>query len=379
MEAIWEKLSRPLPASGSDAESIITPETRQRLVDALDKYDFEYVAEGRANVVFGIRDPPEDDGGPTVPRGQFEATLLRVPKATPGVTPCDYTTLQRFHEDLVERRVGRENLVPQVLVAISPGLAERLNAARANANGGRGRGRRKDGSGGDGHDGHGDGNDSRSVIRPGAAMLIQDMGPAPGYRTFEFKPKWLTQSPLAPPGATRCRTCARETFRNRQMLKKGAAVEVSAPMCPLGLVHDDPAVVAATVERLAPADWSRRDRERLAAALRAPGNNVLDRLRDLQVEGDPPPGRALFDSPGDPGFGLAMTLRDCSCFVRLPVNEDDDAPVVIKLADVDKKNWQEKQTYWQESHRRLVEQGFYEGKEDPPMETHCVLGSNGHT
>ncbi|RYP09547.1 hypothetical protein DL764_001232 [Monosporascus ibericus] len=374
MEAIWEKLSRPLPASGSDAESIITPETRQRLVDALDKYDFEYVAEGRANVVFGIRDPPGDDGSPTVRRGQFEATLLRVPKATPGVTPCDYKTLQRFHEDLVERRVGREHLVPQVLVAISPGLAERLNAARANANGGGGGGHRKDG-GGDGHDGHGD---SGSVIRPGAAMLIQDMGPAPGYRAFEFKPKWLAQSPLAPPGAARCRTCAREAFRNSRMLKKDPAVEASPPMCPLGLVHDDPAVVAATVEYLAPADWSRRDRERLAAALRAPGNNVLDRLRDLQVEGDPPPGRALFDSPGDPGFGLAMTLRDCSCFVRLPVDENDDAPVVIKLADVDKKNWQEKQTYWQESHRRLIEEGFYEGKEDPPMETHCVLGSNGH-
>lgn len=378
MEAMWEKLSRPLPASGSDAESIITPETRQRLVDALDKYDFEYVAEGRANAVFGIRDPPGDGDGPTVPRGQFEATLLRVPKATPGVTPCDYKTLQHFHKDLVERRVGRENLVPQVLVAISPSLTERLNAARANANGGGGGRRRKDGCS-DGDDGYGDSNDSRSVIRPGAAMLIQDMGPVPGYRTFEFKPKWLAQSPLAPPGAARCRTCAREAFRNSQMLKKDPAVEVSPPMCPLGLVHDDPAVVAATVERLAPADWSRRDRERLAAALRAPGNNVLDRLRDLQIEGDPPPGRALFDSPGDPGFGLAMTLRDCSCFVRLPVDEEGDAPVVIKLADVDKKNWQEKQTYWRESHQRLVEQGFYEGKEDPPMETHCVLGSIVHT
>ncbi|RYO75619.1 hypothetical protein DL762_009939 [Monosporascus cannonballus] len=378
MEAIWEKLSRPLPASGSDAESIITPEMRQRLVDALDKYDFEYVAEGRANVVFGIRDPPGEGDHPTVPRGQFGATLLRVPKATPGVTPCGYKTLQRFHEDLVERRVGREHLVPQVLVAISRGLAERLNAARTNANGGRGRGRKKDG-GGDGHDGDGDGNDSRSVIRPGAAMLIQDMGPAPGYRAFEFKPKWLAQSPLAPPGAARCRTCAREAFRNSQKLKKDPAVEVPPPTCPLGLVHDDPAVVAAPVERLVPADWSRRDRERLAAALRAPGSNVLDRLRDLQVEGDAPPGQALFDSPGDPGFGLAMTLRDCSCFVRLPVDEDDDAPVVIKLADVDKKNWQEKQTYGQESHRRLVDQGFYGGKEDPPMETHCVLGSNRHT
>ncbi|RYP59077.1 hypothetical protein DL769_008693 [Monosporascus sp. CRB-8-3] len=336
MEAIWEKLSRPLPASGSDAESIITPETRQHLVDALDKYDFEYVAEGRANVVFGIRDPPGDDDRPTVPSGQFGATLLRVPKATPGVTPCDYETLQRFHEDLVERRVGREHLVPQVLVAISPDLAERLNAARANANGGRGRRRRKDGID-DGHD------DTGSAIRPGAAMLIQDMGPAPGYRAFEFKPKWLAQSPLAPPGAARCRTCAREAFRNSQRLKKDPAVEVPPPMCPLGLVHGDPAVVAAT------------------------------------VEGDPPPGRALFDSPGDPGFGLAMTLRDCSCFVRLPVEDEGggEKPVIIKLADVDKKNWQEKQTYWQESHQRLVERGFYEGKEDPPMETHCVLGSNG--
>ncbi|KAG4219357.1 hypothetical protein PC116_g32163 [Phytophthora cactorum] len=121
-----------------------------------------------------------------------------------------------------------------------------------------------------------------------------------------------------------------------------------------------------TIDRLAP-DWSERDRVRLAEALRESG--VLERLRDLQEEGDS--GDALFTRPSDANFGLSMTLRDCSCFVRMPIKEGE--PVIIKLADVDKKNWLQKQSYWQKRHDDLVMGGWYDGSESPPIETACVL------
>ncbi|KAI1636714.1 inositol-pentakisphosphate 2-kinase-domain-containing protein [Biscogniauxia mediterranea] len=338
MRAIWDELSKPLPNGTEleEAKPVITPEAREDLNSVLNKYDYEYLAEGRANVVFIIK----GTGGPEVPKGLFEGTLLRVPKMTPGVTPCDYETLQNFHERLVEVRVGREHIVPQLLVKISENVANILNAKRNKGDG--------------------------SVIKPGHAMLIQDMSPSPDHLAIEFKPKWLAQSPIAPPDATRCRTCAREAFRNSQKLAKGK--KISIPICPLGLMHDNRAVVMSTMDRLAP-EWSERDKERLADALKKSG--ILERLLLLQKEGDPE--RALFINPWDAHFGLAMTLRDCSCFIRMPV--DTNKPVVIKLADVDKKNWQEKQTYWQDSHKNLVLNGWYRGEEkiQPPLETACVL------
>ncbi|KAK7749061.1 Inositol-pentakisphosphate 2-kinase [Diatrype stigma] len=404
MESIWEKLSKPLPSSrDAEPEPVVTPALRESLTALLDRYEFEYLAEGRANVVFSIRDTAEADLGGTgtgagtgapappspPPVGQFRGTLLRVPKTTPGVTPCDYATLQRFHEEAVERRVGREHVVPQILVSISQGLADRLDA-----------GLRRDSTRSGGHD-HDDDHEKETitataaVIHPGPAMLVQDMGPSEAYPlALEFKPKWLAQSPLAPPGATRCRSCAREALRNAQKITAAASAAAGTPpppppVCRLGLIHDDPAIFRATVDEIvapwAVAErWSEHDRARLAAGLRASG--VLERIRDLQVSGDPAPGKALFEGPSDPDFGLAMTLRDCSCFVRMTAttaaaaagdDHHDGAGVVVKLADVDKKNWHEKQTYWQTSHRNLVKGGWYEGKEDPPMETHCLLGQLG--
>lgn len=379
MEAIWEKLSRPLPPSGSDPEPIVTSEVSEDLTALLSRYQFEYLAEGRANVVFSIRDvaaAATGDPTPPPPRGQFLGTLLRVPKTTPGVTPCDYETLQRFHEEAVERRVGRQHVVPQILVSISQGLADRLDA-----------GLRRDSTRGD-HD-HDNDNDHEKKIHPGPAMLVQDMGPSPAYPlALEFKPKWLAQSPLAPPGATRCRSCAREALRNAQKIQAAATSAASPPpppplppVCRLGLVHDDPAVFQATVDELAaPWGWSEADRARLAAGLRASG--VLERIRELQVSGDPE--RTLFERPEDPDFGLAMTLRDCSCFVRMTSaggggggSGGRGGEVVVKLADVDKKNWEEKQTYWQKSHLNLVQGGWYVGEEEPPIETHCLLGGSG--
>ncbi|KAI2630931.1 hypothetical protein GGR54DRAFT_627997 [Hypoxylon sp. NC1633] len=347
LKDIWGELSKPLPAGlgVEDVPPAITKKELYELSYILNRSQFTHIAEGRANVVFGIREPKD----PSIPMGFFRGTLLRVPKTTPDVTPCDYETLQDFQEKFVDVQVGRQHIVPQILVRIPQAVATSLNAKRDSA-------LRAKGVKGD-----------QSTIRAGHAMLVEDMGPSPEYKTLEFKPKWLAQSPMAPQGATRCRTCAREALRINKLRKRGI-IKVSTPICPLGLIHEDPAVVMSTIDRLAP-KWSERDRKRLADALHESG--VLERLRDLQMEGDS--GNGLFTGPSDPRFGLAMTLRDCSCFVRMPI--DEDAPVIIKLADVDKKNWHEKQTYWQKGHTDLVNEGWYKGEErvNPPIEMACVL------
>lgn len=60
---------------------------------------------------------------------------------------------------------------------------------------------------------------------------------------------------------------------------------------------------------------------------------------------------------------LAMTLRDCSCFVRIPADGDGggDGEVEARLGDLDRKNGEEKLGYWREMERGLVEGGFYGG------------------
>ena len=46
------------------------------------------------------------------------------------------------------------------------------------------------------------------------AMLIADMSPRTDQeKLVEFKPKWLLQSPSAPPRSSKCRTCALKAMR----------------------------------------------------------------------------------------------------------------------------------------------------------------------
>ena len=56
---------------------------------------------------------------------------------------------------------------------------------------------------------------------------------------------------------------------------------------------------------------------------------------------------------------------------RMPKSADRE--IEIKLADVDRKNWESKAEYWQHSHTNLVENGFYHGTESPRMETACLI------
>ncbi|KAK8089332.1 hypothetical protein PG997_004293 [Apiospora hydei] len=365
-QSLWDALSGAYDDEDAGRKEAAVQRATDRLQEA---GSFVHVAEGRANAVFRVCAAADGDGDGD---GIGEDLL---PGKIEGAHPYDYERLQKFRATMIVPAVGARHLVPQLLVRVTEAQAAAMNRARAAS------GKAKDDS---------------TIEGPGFAMLIQDMTPAAARQQLgmEFKPKWLAQSPIAPAGAKRCRTCAREAYRNSQKLakqqqqqqqqgeegreegegeeqqqqKKKPKAAAAAPVCPLGLLHDDPDVVLRAIARFAPSSWTPADHERLRRALATSG--LLTKLRDVQTAGDP--GNTMFDNPEDPGFGLAMTLRDCTCFVRMPQDDSNDE-VEIKLADVDEKNWVSKKEYWQKSHSNLVDSGFYHGTEEPHMETQCVL------
>lgn len=187
-------------------------------------------------------------------------------------------------------------------------------------------------------------------------MFTLPLTPHTAHQTdtvFEFKPKWLAQSPSAPSTATRCRTCAREAqkqhkskFKSKKPPPPCSLTLLSPTSPPTPLLHR----LAGTTPLPAPAAL------RLAHWLQT--NTLLPRLRDLQVEFDPV-GPLAAHEEGMERLQLAMTLRDCSCFVRIPADGDE---VEARLGDLDRKNGEGKLGYWRETERGLVEGGWYGGE-----------------
>lgn len=201
------------------------------------------------------------------------------------------------------------------------------------------------------------------------------------FTLHEIKPKWLHQSPRAPEGAEQCRNCAREVQRN---LKNSTRNPV---FCPLNLVKatDFPRNqnVAGDIRRALGLSAAQSDN--LQAWLR--GSTLLRRLRakqwDLDHDGKkvvPKSGGSTSasasasgpSSSADGGDGnvddvdniakycLAMTLRDCSLFLRIPRRPGATADdIAAKLADLDKKNYRSKHEYWEGMEDGLHEKNLY--------------------
>ncbi len=154
-------------------------------------------------------------------------------------------------------------------------------------------------------------------------LLVTDMScssPSSGdFRCFEFKPKWLVQSPSAPIDATRCRTCALRNFRRAQS-PDSLSLSNRSSFCPLGLVSHDRRVVERTVSNIF--EWTSQDTEItfLDLTLRQKlvdvifKNPLLDLLRELQSHLDP---HGALTSFSNPRFLTAMTLRDCTVFIKV--------------------------------------------------------------
>ncbi|MCJ1431981.1 hypothetical protein MMC27_001337 [Xylographa pallens] len=100
-------------------------------------------------------------------------------------------------------------------------------------------------------------------------------------------------------------------------------------------------------------------------------DGLLGRLRELQVRFDPS-GAVEGDVEGAE-FRLAMTLRDCTLYLRVP--SSGGGAVEAKLGDMDLKS-AAKAGYWRQVEERLVREDWYaaEERDGKAVETVCVLG-----
>jgi inositol-pentakisphosphate 2-kinase len=171
---------------------------------------------------------------------------------------------------------------------------------------------------------------------------------------IEFKPKWLLQSPSAPVNSKRCRQCARMARYNAQRAREG---EGPLPFfCPLDLTSKNRHEILHVADILMQPGASGKKVLRFAEWLeRTP---ILETIKKWQE---------AFDKVGvmegdvkDERFLCAMTLRDCTVFVRtspVDVSEWDS-----RIGDLDLKS-KDKAEYWRSVERPLIEEGWYEGTE----------------
>lgn len=176
---------------------------------------------------------------------------------------------------------------------------------------------------------------------------------------IEIKPKWLFQSPSAPHAALRCRTCA---VRLHRRLRDPAYDAADLP-CPLLMASDDWEDRSSFVSALLPeheqsawyvaalARWFK------ATPTQSRPKRLIAHLRGVQQALDAK-GPLVADAL-DEDFRLAMTLRDCSIFLRVLRRQGQAPKVVAKIADLDKKNSAAKSAYWRRTEAELVHGGAY--------------------
>lgn len=216
-------------------------------------------------------------------------------------------------------------------------------------------------------------------------ILLPNMSTVPGENiTFEIKPKWLAQSPAAPPDAIRCRTCALQFSRG-----KGVPDDY---ICPLRLSNEGAAIHrdASHIRRWATNALSLQiendgnahipqdvtldtlvDRV-VAYFTTGDGRTLLLHLKKLQATLDSEGILQRYARPRDDfnfvyDLRLAMTLRDCSLFVVVPMFE---AGITSKLADLDFKS-AEKIDDWRDKEATLVNEGWY--VKSPEAHDVCLL------
>ncbi|KAK4231513.1 inositol-pentakisphosphate 2-kinase [Podospora fimiseda] len=321
----------------------------------LDKCHFNFIGEGAANLVFEvIIDPNFKDIDDHI-RKTFQENLIRLPKADSKTHPHQH--LQNYWETIISPLFPSSSLVQQRLIKIGgPQIIHQLNLSLTNNHNNDRR-----------HDFR-----NTTVSNAEYGMLVEDMRAKSLHDlSIEFKPKWLSQSPNAPPQSIRCRTCAREALRSH---KKGSNKPKAIP-CPLDYIACNNTTNNTSTNPKDSSSLTKILSSPLFPSLSHPAlqtwlqqNALLPSLLQAQLSNDKSGVLdPLLNNPNK--LSLAMTLRDCSVFLRIK----KDGSVEAKLADLDRKDWERKLEYWKGMERDLIEGGYYKGKENPKQITDCLL------
>lgn len=292
-------------------------------LDLLD-VQLEYLAEGAANVVYRIRPPDIDSDPSTAADLQFEnyeydsdtplpteisplqldprlkGKLVRLRKHLPHALQVEDS--QRHFESIIQPLFSKENLIESELFRLSPRLLENCNSTL----------RKMEKS------------DMRPAKRCGVYLtenprygcLITDMTWLidDTIISLEFKPKWLVQSPTAPAGSKRCRSCALRTMKKAGSTSQPELFNTGS--CPLNLMSSDKAKIKLFLDYVMESNSKRPSQDvqrRLIDFLYQ--NPLLERVKKLQLHLDP---HGVFRADlMSSDFLAAMTLRDCSLFLRV--------------------------------------------------------------
>lgn len=335
-----------------------------------DNTTYFYLAEGAANIVYkisaGAAAPPKGvvQGQMEVSQNSnvasiitplpdpFENKLLRVRKDLPTTLPCAVSHAAWLR--LIAPLFRPDQIVGQSLIKLQPaGLITRLNVELR----------------------HWELHprpmkystlslDRRPKSRQGVylaqdnyGLLITDMthGTRSGTSVIEFKPKWLVQSLSAPVNSKRCRQCAHVARVNAKRSRDGEPL--LALWCPLDLVSESLADLRLVSSQLLSLNRSPIRVGHFTNWLET--NTLLKQLRFYQKELDRK--GVLEGDVDDENFLAAMTLRDCTVFVKLPL-DGTSGEVEARLGDLDLKS-REKREYWRRSEIELIDEGWYEGLE----------------
>ncbi|KIW41252.1 uncharacterized protein PV06_06825 [Exophiala oligosperma] len=202
-------------------------------------------------------------------------------------------------------------------------------------------------------------------------VLMQNLqGPGVDW-LIEFKPKWLVQSPSAPGNAKTCRTCALNAMRrssNESHQGRG-----DSGFCPLDLLEQGGDELDRALTKIWPSDLDQDGLPGFVAQFKERVQPALYHLRRLQREHgavgiDDFRKRSVAEAETE-NLGVAMALRDCSCFVALKkrrvghdIGGDDDGVDIIdvKFADLDLKTTKGgKLEKWAAMEQDLLDGGWY--------------------
>lgn len=296
----------------------------------------EYLNEGGANIVFKILPEIGKKDLPNILQGK----LLRLRKDLPHVqNPKEQ--LAAFDEHF-RPLFPTENLIQHQLIQLSHGLTSELNATL------------------------------RKLVRPSHrvhdflpddethGLLVTDMTPHLGDVLLQVKPKWLNQSPNAPPEAKRCRTCALRAQRASQHIRTATDAQESCSLELISYNENDRKRAAASIT----------NDKRLQEYLVSNAQTLLQIQRENQVKLDA--GGILNAKTAEQIMNLckAMTLRDCTLFLKRSGNT-----IQARFADLDLKT-PEKLSRWKKVEQDLVTAGWYTNMEDKAVwkkEKVCLL------